>query len=115
MKKISTTVTLMTMLLLMAVPVSAQTAVDGSLGSGENPGVIDTGGEVGEEGGEQGTTDKGEEAPTKVVTTAQETQSTPELANTGVDAAMLALIAGGLLLAGGLALFATRRGGRAEQ
>ena len=55
------------------------------------------------------------EEPTKVVDTDEPTQSGgDELADTGIDASTLALIAGGLFLAGGLGLLAARRAGKAQ-
>lgn len=127
MKKYFSMVAMLVLVVALAAPAMGQ-EVDDSGGSGtpvpeepENPGTQPGGGEEPPEQSEEpngngGTSDNGgEDEP--VVTSQEEVQSSgssdqPELANTGLDAGTLAVVALGLLLAGGAAAFAARRAGR---
>ena len=114
MKKIMVIMAMLAALLLLAVPVMADT--DDSLGSGEQPPTeeptTEPGGET-EEPTEEPTTEPGGETEEPVVDDREETQDQEELADTGIDSVMLAGIGAGLLLAGGVALLVARRPGKA--
>ena len=109
MKKTLALMSLLLLLLLMAVPVSA---VTDDLATGEEPPT--------ESPTSEPTTAPGGETepPTSEPTTEptvedREPTQQQELADTGIDSAMLAVAAGGLLLAGGVALLISRRTGKA--
>lgn len=98
MKRFLVLLSMLAMVLVLSVPAMAA-GVDDSGGSGEQPPTQPTG---------------GEESPPEEVISPQEEVPTaaPELADTGIDAAVLAVAAVGLLLAGGVALVVARRAGR---
>ena len=106
MKRLSTIAAIVVLLLTLAAPAFADSL--GSLAPTPEPTTEPGGGE-----------EEPTEEPTEVVDTDEPTQSggeegEEELADTGIDASTLALIAGGLLLAGGLGLFAARRAGKVQ-